>query len=199
MNEKFFDLASAKQDKMINASLMLFSKNDYKHASTDDIVKAAGISKGLLFHYFVSKEGLYIFLIDYSVKYLINEFSRVIGEETDYFSYHEKFELAKLNVLRNYPYMYQFILRAMTESNISIREKSTDSINQFRAVMDKYMASIDTPSLKPGIDMAHIENMIDFTVTGLTRQHMESANPDPDALYEHISEYLLIIKKLVLA
>ena len=52
---------------MINAALKVFAKNGYKHASTDDIVKEAGISKGLLFHYFVSKMGLYSFLLDYSV------------------------------------------------------------------------------------------------------------------------------------
>ena len=52
MNEKFFDLKKEKQDRMINASLKLFAINGYKHASTDDIVNEAGISKGLLFHYF---------------------------------------------------------------------------------------------------------------------------------------------------
>ena len=85
MNDKFFDLKSEKQDRMINASLKIFAINGYKHASTDDIVKEAGISKGLLFHYFINKMGLYSFLIDYSVKYMSFEFSRTIGEETDYF------------------------------------------------------------------------------------------------------------------
>ena len=61
MNEKFFDLKKEKQDRMINASLKIFALNGYRHASTDDIVAEAGISKGLLFHYFVNKLGLYTF------------------------------------------------------------------------------------------------------------------------------------------
>ena len=52
MNDKFFDLKQEKQDRMINASLKIFSRGGYRHASTDEIVKEAGISKGLLFHYF---------------------------------------------------------------------------------------------------------------------------------------------------
>ena len=48
MNEKFFDLKKEKQDRMINAALKVFASNGYKHASTDDIVTEAGISKGLL-------------------------------------------------------------------------------------------------------------------------------------------------------
>ena len=57
MHEKFFDLKKEKQDRMINDSLKVFAMNGYAHASTDDIVREAGISKGLLFHYFVSKLG----------------------------------------------------------------------------------------------------------------------------------------------
>ena len=59
MNEKFFDLNREKQDRMINAALRVFAKNGYRHASTDVIVREAGISKGLLFHYFTNKIGLF--------------------------------------------------------------------------------------------------------------------------------------------
>ena len=61
MNEKFFDLNREKQDRMINAALCVFAQNGYRHASTDTIVKEAGISKGLLFHGllpFISKVSL---------------------------------------------------------------------------------------------------------------------------------------------
>ena len=61
MNEKFFDLNREKQDRMINAALRIFAENGYRHASTVIIVKEAGISKGLLFHYFTSKMGLFSF------------------------------------------------------------------------------------------------------------------------------------------
>ena len=61
MNEKFFDLKKEKQDRMINAALKVFGMRGYQFASTDDIVREAGISKGLLFHYFGSKLGLYSF------------------------------------------------------------------------------------------------------------------------------------------
>ena len=48
MNDKFFELKKEKQDRMINAALKVFAMQGYKHASTDDIVKEAGVSKGLL-------------------------------------------------------------------------------------------------------------------------------------------------------
>lgn len=111
MNEKFFDLNKEKQDRMINASLKLFAMNGYKHASTDDIVKEAGISKGLLFHYFGSKLGLYTFLYDYSVRFMKLELTRGViddNRKADYFELRKQIEFAKMQVLKNYPYMRSF-------------------------------------------------------------------------------------------
>ena len=73
MNQKFFDIPKEKQDRIINAALQVFSQNGYRHAGTDEVVRRAGISKGLLFHYFESKLGLYIFLYDYAVRYMLLE------------------------------------------------------------------------------------------------------------------------------
>lgn len=57
MNEKFFDLKKEKQDRMINAALKVFAENGFRRASTDEMVKEAGISKGLLFHYLSARPG----------------------------------------------------------------------------------------------------------------------------------------------
>ena len=78
MNSKFFDVKKDKQDAIINAALHTFALKGYKDASTDVIVKEAGISKGLLFHYFTSKQGLYDFICDYSTKYMILELTRSV-------------------------------------------------------------------------------------------------------------------------
>ena len=53
MNEKFYELPAAKQQRIINAGLEVFGAHDYPQASTDDITAKAGISKGLLFYYFL--------------------------------------------------------------------------------------------------------------------------------------------------
>ncbi len=51
MNSRFFELKKEKQDRMINAALKVFGMNGYRHAGTDEIVREAAVSKGLLFHY----------------------------------------------------------------------------------------------------------------------------------------------------
>ena len=49
MYEFFYKLDKEKQTRIINSSLQIFSINDFKHASTDDIAAKAKISKGSLF------------------------------------------------------------------------------------------------------------------------------------------------------
>ena len=63
MNDKFFDLKKEKQDKMINGAMQVFACKGYKNASTDDMVRDTGVSKGLWFHYFENKLGLYTFVL----------------------------------------------------------------------------------------------------------------------------------------
>ncbi|MFR7842234.1 MAG: TetR/AcrR family transcriptional regulator [Gallintestinimicrobium sp.] len=116
MNDKFFDLKQEKQDRMINASLKIFSRGGYRHASTDEIVKEAGISKGLLFHYFGSKLGLYGFLFDYSARFMLLELSREVKRsETDYFALTKQMEQARMQVMKLYPYMQRFLDVAVKE------------------------------------------------------------------------------------
>ncbi len=196
MNDKFFDLNSEKQDRMINAALKIFAKNGYKHASTDEIVKEAEISKGLLFHYFGSKMGLYSFLLDYSVKYMNFEFSRTIGDETEYFAFLEKQEMAKLNVLRNYPYMNEFIESSIAENRSDIDSTGKDAIATYKDTMKSYRAKLSEPELKEGVDSKQFENIIAYTVKGLTVACMESEDFRPEQLNKKIVEYLQVFKTL---
>lgn len=196
MNDKFFDLNSEKQDRMINAALKIFAKNGYKHASTDDIVKEAEISKGLLFHYFGSKMGLYSFLLDYSVKYMNFEYSRTVGEETEYFAFFEKSETAKLNVLRNYPYMNEFIESSISENRSDIDATAKEAIATYVDTMNRYRSKLTVPALKDGIDRKQFENIITYTVKGLTVSCMEEEDFRPEQLNRQIVEYLQVFKKL---
>lgn len=121
MNEKFFDLKKEKQDRIINAALKVFAENGYKRASTDEIVKEAGISKGLLFHYFISKQGLYEFLFDYSAKYMMLEQSMLATNKgTDYFEIWLQLLGVRAQVMKNYPYMQLFLTNSVLEQGAEL-------------------------------------------------------------------------------
>ncbi len=67
MSSPFEQLDPTKKNKIIQAALEEFAEHKYEQASTNRIVKRAGIGKGMLFYYFNSKNELYRYLIDYSL------------------------------------------------------------------------------------------------------------------------------------
>ncbi|MCL2568131.1 MAG: TetR/AcrR family transcriptional regulator [Oscillospiraceae bacterium] len=62
--ETFLALPADKQKKIVDAALQVFSENTYSKASTGYIAATAGISKGMVFHYFGNKRALYFYLLD---------------------------------------------------------------------------------------------------------------------------------------
>lgn len=198
MNEKFFDLKKEKQDRMINAALKVFAQNGYRHASTDDIVRQASISKGLLFHYFDSKLGLYTFIYDYSVRYMTLELrSTVQKNQTDLFELLKQREQAKMQALRGYPYMQQFLDRSMSEdvneALVAVGEKRSDII----AVYENIFAQADMSLLPPGTDGGKIWKMLGLTVKGLMGEHFQESSFQAGMLYEEVCQYIDMVRKMV--
>lgn len=197
MNEKFFDLKKEKQDRMINAGLKVFSINGYKHASTDDIVAEAGISKGLLFHYFGSKLGLYTFLHDYSVRFMKLELTTgVSSSASDYFEIRKQIEFAKMQVLKNYPYMQQFLDSCASE-NVSealmATEKQRSIIQDIYAVLKN---QANRSLFMDNISFEKLDAMLDYTITGLMSAHFRDDSFHPEMLYQEIVSYLDMMKQI---
>ncbi|MBO4981023.1 MAG: TetR/AcrR family transcriptional regulator [Lachnospiraceae bacterium] len=197
MNGKFFDLKKDKQDRMINAALKVFALNGYRHASTDEMVREAAISKGLLFHYFGSKLGLYTFVYDYSVRYMSLELSTAVDrEETDLFELMRQTEGAKLSAMRGYPYMQQFLNRAgvedVSEALLAIEEKRDILENVYAEIFNR----VDPAGLPEGVDADRLRKMLDLTIKGLMTERFVEASFQPEMLYQEIEEYLDMMKKL---
>jgi AcrR family transcriptional regulator len=57
-----------RRDELIAVGLELFSARAYDEVSIGDLASAAGVSKGLLYHYFPSKRDLYVALIRAAVE-----------------------------------------------------------------------------------------------------------------------------------
>lgn len=196
MNEKFFDLAREKQDRMINGALEVFAKNGYKHATTDDMVKAVGVSKGLWFHYFGSKEGIYVFVYDYSVKYMLLELATVVDEsEEDYFELIRQIEQAKVRVGRNYPYMSDFLKAAECESDETINEKTGEARQLYHERMDNLIKGAEIEGISDKARRERIKKMLAYSLEGMIREK-KRAGADPDAVYREIKIYIELMRDM---
>ena len=196
MNGKFFDLKKEKQDRMINAALQVFAAQGYQHASTDQIVREAGISKGLLFHYFETKLGLYAFVYEYSARYMMLELGAVSMQETNLFEILRQIEQAHMRAMREYPYMQQFLNRAMVE-DVSEALLAIETLRkQLQETYDKLYQNADYRKFPAGVDGHKVLNMMSLTIRGLMSERIYDASFQPDFLYREICEYIELAEKM---
>ena len=187
MNEKFFDLKKEKQDRMINAALKVFALHGYRHACTDDIVKEAAISKGLLFHYFGSKLGVYAFV------YLLLELSTAVdAKETDLFALLQQVECGKMHAMCGYPYLQPFLNRAQTENVSEALLAVEERKQQLEDYLESVFARADLGKYASAEDAVKLRKMLELTIKGLI---LEDAF-QPEMLYEEITEYLNLSRRL---
>ena len=198
MNAKFFDLKKEKQDRMINAALKIFALRGYRHASTDDIVKEAAVSKGLLFHYFESKLGVYQFVYDYSARYMTLELRSTINkEEKDLFEVQKQIECARMHAMRAYPYMQQFLNQAMYEDVNEALQAIEEKRNTLVEVYEAIYQQVNFSMLPAGTDAQKLRKMLEFTGKGLMTERFMDSSFQPEMMYEEIADYLDMLKRLV--
>lgn len=183
---------------MINAALKIFAMQGYRHASTDDIVREAAISKGLLFHYFDSKLGVYQFIYDYSVRYMSLELrSTVNSRETDLFEILKQVETAKIQAMRGYPYMQLFLTRCgyedVGEALLAIEDKKALLAETYQSIENQ----ISFQNLPAIVDGVKLLKMLEFTIQGLMTERFQDHSFQPDMLLEETFAYLDMTKKML--
>lgn len=151
--EKFISLPKEKQARILEAGYQCFGKMGYKKASAQDIATAAGISKGMVFHYFGSKKGLYHYLIQSSFQEILTAFQQgFIPDSTDFFDRILTLANCKINCLKRHPSLLSFFMSLYTETAPEVIEetqKIQEKASRFRActlLRDPDIAKFKDPS-----------------------------------------------------
>lgn len=198
MNEKFFDLKKEKQDRMINAGLRVFSLNGYHHASTDDIVKEAHISKGLLFHYFGSKAGYYAFLYDYITRFAILELTQSLRSAAgmDYFDLEERLLVTESYLMEQYPFIYLFLESIKLEDDgegLAVLEAPDKDITTFYAELYE---KADASAYTKVQEISRMTEIIHYIKIGVMREYLIDRT-NPISLYsKRMAGYLTELRRM---
>ncbi|MCL2616663.1 MAG: TetR/AcrR family transcriptional regulator [Defluviitaleaceae bacterium] len=172
--EKFMAQSEAKRDRIVNAAMKEF-RYGYKRASTDAIVKDAGISKGLLFHYFSTKDNLYEFLVRFAMDTMQNDYFDMVNlGQNDIIESIWQQALLKRDISDKYPYIYSFL----TTVSISTKEDgsldpdisnhmSALYVQKNREMLEDAFKCCDTTLFKEYVDPQKAINIIIWSVNGL--------------------------------
>lgn len=155
MNEKFFNLPKEKQQAVLNAGYRVFSQNSYKKSPMSEIAAEAGISKGLLFHYFRNKKELYLYLWDNCARVTIEAMEKFdcYGRE-DLFESMLRGVRAKVSIIRQCPYMALFTIRAFYEKDAEVCAAVQESYHKyFNFKADSTLMNLEPEQFIPGLDI----------------------------------------------
>ena len=184
MNEKFYALPAEKQHAIINAGYRIFSQNSYKNSPMSEIADAAKISKSLLFYYFKNKKELYMFLWDKCAELTINYLTKYQCYGcSNLFESMERGMKAKMEIIRLYPDMANFVIKAFYETNIEVANDVQNSFRKyFDLKKDKTLLKIDKEQFVEGIDIEMMYKDMYWASEGFLWEMVRKGQVDMDEM-----------------
>lgn len=197
MHDKFEQLDEEKRNRIIDAAMSVFAAHSYNHATTDEITTKAGISKGLLFHYFGSKKNLYLYVFDYSYKMVNDAVNKDLETPCDdFFELIERTTNVKVNLMYQHPSMFTYFMKVLYDDK---RPKEFDikKLYDISAEMQKFndvLSQVDKSKFKDNIDFEMVFHTVIWTSDSLARQYSMNGNLEIDPLLKDFNKYLAFYK-----
>ena len=192
MNERFFLLPEEKQQAIINAGYRVFSRNCYKNSPMSEIAEAAGISKSLLFHYFHNKKELYLFLWEKCAAVTIEFLTRHdCYSQRDLFESMKRGMRAKMEIIRQYPDMAGFTIKAFYETDREINAAIQESYHRhFNLKADRARLNFDPEQFIPGLDIPMMYREMYWASEGYLWEMVQRGNVDTEQMEKDFTKLM---------
>lgn len=202
INPTFNSLDDAKQKRILNAALQEFAVNGYKRASTNQIVKSAGIGKGMLFYYFKNKKELYQYLIGHAINVMTEEFFSLIDrKEPDFIERLKQIARVKAAYLHGNPNVSNFIASVFLNDEVKLPEDLESRLNETKKVGNSMLyENIDPTLFRDDVDVEKAFKLIRWSIQGYQNELMnhfkgqQTASFDLQPYWDEFYEYLDVLK-----
>ncbi len=201
-SHKVMAVEDDKRQRIIVAAMQEFMKG-YRNAKTDRIVKCAGISKGLLFHYFGTKKELFFFLFQYSVHIIGGEYKAAYFESRDFLDNIWQLSLLARKLVKKHPLVYGFL----ASSYFSIQEVFPGELHNFQNPVEelkkKLLERADRSLIRDDLDPEKALRTILWTVDGYSAElahlgrKLAEYEPHYDRIEKELGDYLELLRKVL--
>lgn len=203
MYHNFENLKKDKKEQILEACIHEFAERGYEKASTNTIIKEAGISKGILFHYFQNKRSLFIYIVDYCIHIFLDEYKKYPLTETgDIFQRLIELGFIKLKIIHTNPEVSKIVIGTYVNSpediRIEIESKYSSLTNEFKAAI---FEKIDYTKFRRGVKVTKAIEILMLFVEALGNRYLKDYKgkdqemlQDLDKLMDEYYEYMEILK-----
>ncbi len=198
------NLEDNRRDAILNAALKEFAEKGFDEASTNVIAKESGISKGLMFHYVNSKKDLFLFLFDFCTDRIDKDYFELMNfKERDIFERLRQSYLLQLELLRKYPWIFEFNkVSATTKSQEVNKELEKRMKGKQPFCYETMFDLIDESKFREGLDVERCKQLIFWANIGFTNQILEDIRNseknelDYDMIVTQLDVFLNELKKI---
>ena len=198
MNEKFFSLPQARQDLIRNSAMLEFGEGSFKKTSADAIAKRAGVSKGLLFHYFKDKRELYLYLFQYALEVCVRQYMVKTYDfgETDFFLALKMGQEIKMDMVRRYPGLFRFVMRAYYERDSVLSPKLRKGLNSLLEITSRdFLTRMDLYKFKDGIDPWEVIRLLTLAAEGMMARTNACTAEEIETLFLEYQKYAAMLRQ----
>ena len=170
VNKKFFSLPEERQDLIRNSAMLEFGDNTFKKTSADSIAKRAGVSKGLLFHYFKDKRELYLYLYQYALDVCVKQYMAKSYDfgETDFFRALEMGHKVKMDLVRRHPGLFRFVMRTYYERDSILSPRLRRGLDDLmESTIRDFLSRMDLYKFKEGVDPYQVIRLLLLAAEGM--------------------------------
>lgn len=203
MNEAFLKLDEEKQQTILNTCFKIFSEHGYKRTSTNEIIAAAGISKGMLFYYFNSKKELFHTLIQLSMDFSEEKFYEQTISEPDFITRISKYAKRKAELMHRYPDMTRFLTRVFSQEIELLNETELNRYEKIKVeAFSAIYKGIDFSLFRDDIDQQTLMLMIQDSIVGYEQRLMPKITDEMiqdnkyDILFNEFEAYIENLRKV---
>lgn len=203
MTTAFENLPPDKRHKILSVAIEEFATHGYDNASTNRIVERAEIAKGLLFHYFKNKKGLYTYVCSYCVDIVIQVYERFLPtSDRDIFARLKQLLIIKIQQIAEFPLEYDLLQKAMVVAQREGFEELAGIFGKLTAEWTgKIFEDMDLAKFRPGTDIQKAIEIISWTLEAFGKKYtVEQTDAegrlvmDSEALIRGMDEYVALLK-----
>jgi TetR/AcrR family transcriptional regulator len=208
MYENFERIPAEEQQRILQACIQQFAQHGYQGASTNAIVKQAGIPKGTLFFYFGSKKDLYLYVIDYAVKRFVEAMDRLAGQagdeaETDLFERLLARGRRRMRFAIQEPLLYRLFFNAFLHTPPEIGSELESRFAGYAAESARRLyAGLDRSKFRDGVQVEKVVSLVNLVLEGIFSRYAsqfrqgepEDALALVEGLDQEVKEYFDLLK-----
>lgn len=200
----FEELPDTRRQQILSACVHEFAVHGYRGASTERMAEAAGISKGLLFYHFKNKKNLYLYIVDYAARVMVEKMAGMRKPDTgDFFDRIIETGTLKLRLGWEEPELYRVIFESYVNTPKDIQEEIMARYGAlFADARENFYKELDPNLLKEGVDPKAAVEVLMLMLEGLyyrklplfQRMSAEETLREVERMQEEATEYIRLLK-----